>query len=750
MPKNHKPLRRSVLRLTDLEDRVAPAIFNIPAGDIAALRSAITTSNINNESDVINLAAGATYTFADVADPLDGGNALPTVKTDTNNVANTLTINGNGATLTRSTAAGTPFFRFLREDLSAALVPPPTLNVSGINFSNGLIDSTTSLMGGAIFLHGGNLSLTDCTFTGNQAPNGGAIGSDQLSTTPRPLNVTRGTFTQNSATGTSGNGAGGAIYNLSSSVLGIADSTFSGNTSTAEGGAVRVQTSSTTTTITGSTFTNNTANGGNGGGAIFIQGQTIAANLTVTGNTSGNGGAGLWNQGGPLSLTNSTFTNNQSTGSTSSGGGIFSQGTTTISGTNISNNTSGGGGGGLWVQGNSNETLTLTDSTVANNFANGATSSGGGIFAQINFSMTNVTVTGNRASNGGGIAYAIGGNQASLLNSTVTDNRVFFALASGGGVRVQGSNFQMGNTIVAGNFFEATVTSGTGPDIGGTVASLGYNLIGNGSGTTVTGTTTGNQVGTTGAPIDPKLAPLQMNGGRTPTRLPLAGSPVINAGDPSFASPPGPSNDERGSGYARVQFGRVDIGAAEAQVGRVAAVVVNGGALQRSRVTDLTITFSSVVTLPANPASAFTLINTTAQPNVAVNLSVDLSGSTPTQTVAKLSWSGPVTEGGGSLIDGNYTLTILGSQITGEGGLQLDGNGDGTPGGDNVSTLYRLFGDVNGDKTVNITDLTAFRNAFGASSTDANYRQYFDFSGDGVINLTDLTQFRNRFGTILP
>jgi len=67
-----------------------------------------------------------------------------------------------------------------------------------------------------------------------------------------------------------------------------------------------------------------------------------------------------------------------------------------------------------------------------------------------------------------------------------------------------------------------------------------------------------------------------------------------------------------------------------------------------------------------------------------------------------------------------------------------------------VSSLFRLFGDVNGDRTVNITDLTAFRNAFGATTTDANYQPFLDFNGDGVINLTDLTQFRKRFGIILP
>jgi hypothetical protein len=67
-----------------------------------------------------------------------------------------------------------------------------------------------------------------------------------------------------------------------------------------------------------------------------------------------------------------------------------------------------------------------------------------------------------------------------------------------------------------------------------------------------------------------------------------------------------------------------------------------------------------------------------------------------------------------------------------------------------VSSLIRLFGEINGDRTVNITDLTAFRNAFGATTSDTNYLPFLDLNGDGVINITDLTHFRNRFGVIPP
>jgi hypothetical protein len=50
----------------------------------------------------------------------------------------------------------------------------------------------------------------------------------------------------------------------------------------------------------------------------------------------------------------------------------------------------------------------------------------------------------------------------------------------------------------------------------------------------------------------------------------------------------------------------------------------------------------------------------------------------------------------------------------------LDGDANGTAGGDFSLDLHRLYGDVNGDGTVNGLDLAEFRTAFGASNGDAN------------------------------
>jgi hypothetical protein len=179
---------------------------------------------------------------------------------------------------------------------------------------------------------------------------------------------------------------------------------------------------------------------------------------------------------------------------------------------------------------------------------------------------------------------------------------------------------------------------------------------------------------------------------------------------------------------------------------QVASTRINDGSVQRSRVTNLTITFSQVVTFAGAPSAAFRLTQTSSGSDV--TLDVDLSASTSTQTIAKLTFSGALTQFG-SLVDGNYALTIFASQVS-VGGVALDGDGDGTPGGDYAFSLFRFFGDVNGDRTVNGLDLGFFRNAFGTQTGDPNYLSYLDLNGDGVINGFDLGQFRTRFGTVLP
>jgi hypothetical protein len=159
------------------------------------------------------------------------------------------------------------------------------------------------------------------------------------------------------------------------------------------------------------------------------------------------------------------------------------------------------------------------------------------------------------------------------------------------------------------------------------------------------------------------------------------------------------------------------------------------------------------VTLPANPADAFTLTNQKTSNPVTLAAAVDNSGP---GTVVTLTFTGGSIDGPNlpfqapfSLSDGRYTLTVSASMVSGPGG-QLDGDGNGT-GGDNfvlagspttAPKLFRLFGDGDGDGDVDATDFGAFRAAFGGTSNLA-----FDSDGDGDVDATDFGAFRARFGS---
>jgi hypothetical protein len=102
---------------------------------------------------------------------------------------------------------------------------------------------------------------------------------------------------------------------------------------------------------------------------------------------------------------------------------------------------------------------------------------------------------------------------------------------------------------------------------------------------------------------------------------------------------------------------------------------------------------------------------------------------------------------------GKYTLTALALDIT-VGGQYLDGNGDGL-GGDNFTFgesqgLFRFFGDINGDRHIDIADFAIFSNSFNSSTGQTNYLAYLDFNGDGHIDIADFGQFSIRFFTLLP
>lgn len=176
----------------------------------------------------------------------------------------------------------------------------------------------------------------------------------------------------------------------------------------------------------------------------------------------------------------------------------------------------------------------------------------------------------------------------------------------------------------------------------------------------------------------------------------------------------------------------------------VTSGMINGGAIQRSMVTQLDFRFSRPLTFPNGAAAAFHLDG----PSGLVPVDVDLAGSTPSQTLVHVQF--PNGMGGfGSISDGKYTMTLVAANILDDGLNQLDGDNNGQPGGNYVLPLHRLYGDINGDRAVTSADFALFRSVFGAGGTTGTAFAA-DYNGDGVVNSNDFAQFRLRFGQIIP
>lgn len=277
-------------------------------------------------------------------------------------------------------------------------------------------------------------------------------------------------------------------------------------------------------------------------GELLIDHDLTITGPTTTGLTiSGNNASRVFDiQSGTVSISSLTISNGtdaDSTGNSLDGAGIFNSGT-----------------------------LSLSNCTISDNHA---IYFGGGIFNDGTLSVTNCTVFGNSAENdnGGGISNV---GTLSLSNCTISGNSAYWG---GGGLsnEIGAESTTVKNTIIAGNFNDTWGYPYGNPDVRGTFISGGYNLIGQiDGGDCFTGP--GDQIGAIASPLDPQFDPagLSDNGGSTLTISLQASSPALDAGDPAFAGPP--DFDQRGNGYPRVQGGRIDIGAFEAQAPSAPAI----------------------------------------------------------------------------------------------------------------------------------------------------------------------------------
>jgi len=166
--------------------------------------------------------------------------------------------------------------------------------------------------------------------------------------------------------------------------------------------------------------------------------------------------------------------------------------------------------------------------------------------------------------------------------------------------------------------------------------------------------------------------------------------------------------------------------------------VVNDGSAQRSMVTSLTVTFSTVVHLDPG---AFELDR---QGGGVIDLSI-AEAVVGGHTVDTITFVGAGIIGG-SLADGHYTLTIHGDHIHDDFGQALDGAGTGVEGSDRTYTFLRLFGDSNGNGHVDLGDLLRLVSSLGTHAGDPGYLWYFDYNADGRVDFGDLLQLLHRLG----
>ncbi|MGD2180221.1 DUF4347 domain-containing protein [Lusitaniella coriacea] len=321
---------------------------------VAELIANITTANGNGEADTIRLTPNGIYTLTAVDNNTNGANGLPSILADG---GNSLTIEGFGATIERSTAVATPNFRIFRVAGGA------DLRLNNLTLRNGSTQTgvaNISRSGGAIF-NRGTLAVTGSTISGNTARNGGGIYNRGDAANAATLTVTGSTLSGNTA-----NNLGGSILNFGTAA------------------------NAATVTVTGSTISGNTANSDGGGifnsGAVANATTLMVTGSTISGNTANQSGGGIYNRGTAANSSTLTVSGSTISGNTANlrGGGIVNLGTNaanaatlTVSGSTISGNTTNNNGGGIYNLGTTANaaTVTVMGSTLSGNTANG----GGGI-----------------------------------------------------------------------------------------------------------------------------------------------------------------------------------------------------------------------------------------------------------------------------------------------------------------------------------------------------------------------------------
>ena len=269
-----------------------------------------------------------------------------------------------------------------------------------------------------------------------------------------------------------------------------------------------------------------------GGGILVDGGNLHLIDSHLTNNTAQIGG-GIYNLG-HTTIETTTFTNNNAS---EGGGAVYNTGLMSITQSVILSNTAGAGGAGLANQG----TLTVVNTLIAYNvsdnhvdkgsgggFQNGQGDIGVSIASFINSTIANNSANGANDEGGGGLMIFKG--TVNLLNTTVAFNTSLVthslnARDAGGITSLSVATTTLQNSLVAAN-----VSSRGRPDLGGTMKSGGGNLVGISSGNGIVNNQRGDRTGNSASPLNPLLAPLNLDPNIPATLHTVAvlpGSPAI-------------------------------------------------------------------------------------------------------------------------------------------------------------------------------------------------------------------------------
>lgn len=553
---------------------------------VAELVNAVNAANNAPGSTTISVVPACTMTLTTIDNFWYGPNGLPAITAS-------VTIEGNGLRIVRS-SAGAPPFRFFYISGGLSGLDAGNLTLRDMTLSGGIAKGGNSPgagggagLGGALF-NQGDVTLSGVTLTDNRAIGGSGTGTSDGSTFQGLGQGGAGMGENNH--GNDGGGFGAGFVGTFGGAGGVAPSSGGG-----AGGGGFVDDGLSTISTTGAAGGGDSGwgggghdggNGGNGGGLGGAGGAFGfgGAHAPGSGNAGGGGGGGGIGGGGGGGC---AFGGIGGGGGFGGGGGMGG-----YMGRGGAGGFGAGGGGGASNTGGAGGFGGGNGGTIAN--GGGGAGLGGAIFNHNGrVTLVNSTLTGNLAQGGatnavhdattgsalGGAIFNLQGT-LNVLHSTIALNVLEgangaqsvdgggiynLALLAGddGGLLPHEASAIVQNSILSNSVYftsqglsdlfnlqPPTVGDGA-PNIASASVTVGaHNIVMLSGGVT-----------TNASNADPVLAPLANNGGIAPTMALQNGSPAIDRGLGCVTNLP--AFDQRGSGYPRIIRSAPDLGAYE-------------------------------------------------------------------------------------------------------------------------------------------------------------------------------------------